>query len=120
MLIRLNAPWINSGNTPTKYAISQVNWVSMPNGMPEGFTFPDMGNVPKSQFALGPKVTGNTTLDAPVAYFEEARQRKTRLFVYGWFTYRDIFSDTPKRLAEFCDEILDVKSDMPAEHPMRT
>jgi hypothetical protein len=111
--MRLNAPWQNSGNTATKDAISQVNWISLPQGLPGNFTYPDIGNIPKSQFALGPKVMGNTTMFVPIDYFQAALQKKTRLFVYGWFTYRDIFSGTPTRLSEFCDEIINVKSDAP-------
>ena len=111
--MRLNAPWQNSGNTPTKDAVSQVNWISLPQGLPDNFIYPDIGTIPKSQFALGPKVAGNTTMFVPIEYFEAALHRKTRLFVYGWFTYRDIFSATPARLSEFCDEIINVKSSAP-------
>jgi hypothetical protein len=112
-LIRLNTPWINSGNTQTKDAESQVNWVAPMDVLASNFTFPDIVNVEKSQFALGPKVTGNTTMDVPVATFEDARQHRRHLYVYGWMTYRDIFSDTPPRLSEFCDEIINIKSDVP-------
>ncbi|MFZ3217691.1 MAG: hypothetical protein WA192_16655 [Candidatus Acidiferrales bacterium] len=115
--MRLNTPWINSGNTPTKDAVSQVNWISLPGGLPDNFSYPDLANAPKSQFALGPKVAGNTTLDVPIEYFEATSKKTTRLFVYGWFTYRDIFSNTPLRLTEFCDEIIDVKANFPLSDP---
>ena len=115
--MQLNTPWWNSGNTATKDAVSQVNWVNLPGGMPDNFAYPDQGEVPKNQFALGPKLTGNTTLNVPIDYFESASKRQARLFVYGWFTYRDIFTDTPPRLAEFCDEIINVKSNLPMSDP---
>jgi hypothetical protein len=115
--MRLNTPWINSGNTPTKDAASWVNWISLPGGLPDNFTYPDLAKFTEKQFALGPKVTGNTTLDVPIEYFEQASKKTTRLFVYGWFTYRDIFSNTPLRLTEFCDEIIDVKGAFPLQDP---
>jgi hypothetical protein len=111
--MRVNTPWLNSGSTPTKDALSQVNWVSLPGGLPDNFIYQDLANIPKSQFALGPKATGNTTLYVPIEFFEAARQGKTRLFFYGWLTYRDIFSGTPLRLSEFCNEIINVKSNEP-------
>jgi hypothetical protein len=115
--MRLNTPWINSGNTPTKDAVSQVNAILLPDGLPDNFTYPDIANVPKSQFALGPKVAGNTTMDVPIEYVDEVGKKTTRLFVYGWFAYQDIFSSPPLRLTGFCDEIVDVKSNVPLRDP---
>jgi hypothetical protein len=39
---------------------------------------------------------------------EKVAEGKKHLFVWGWTTYRDIFTGTPKRLSEFCTEVVSI------------
>lgn len=108
----VNLPWENSGATPTVNGDSQVNWKIFPlSGMPPNFSFADeANNVQKSQFEIPPKGVGNTTLKIPTGFLAQVAKGQQRLYVWGWITYSDIFTGTPTRLSEFCDEVINVKS----------
>jgi hypothetical protein len=105
-----NLPWENSGVTPTKNADSRVNWKVFTDDLPANFTFADQGNVQHRQFEIPPKGVANTTLPVQVVFVDAARKGGPHLFVWGWITYNDIFDNTPRRLSEFCDEIINIKS----------
>ena len=115
--IRFDTPWENFGVTPTKDAQSHVSWLELPQDLPDGFGFPDIAPIQTSQFALPSKGVGHTTLLVPISTLERAKAGQARIFVWGWFTYRDIFKDTPIRLAEFCNEIINIKSGAPLTDP---
>ncbi|WP_353071484.1 hypothetical protein [Tunturiibacter gelidiferens] len=107
----LSPVWQNSGTTPGRDAISQVNWQVWPTDIPEGFTFPDNSSVERRKFVIGPKTPLALQMGGiPIEQFDQVRQRKFRLFVFGWVRYRDIFPDTPVRLTEFCSEIVNIAS----------
>lgn len=48
-------------------------------------------------------------LTIPAHFFDEARKKRVRIYVWGWATYNDVFKGTQKHLSEFCDELSDVK-----------
>ena len=108
--LNFTLPFNNAGVTPTKNAESRVNWQSFPDGLPTNFNFPDTGSVLSRQFDIPPKAYGNGTFAIPIGYIEAAKQSHTHLFVWGWIAYSDIFANTPRRLSEFCDEIVNIKS----------
>jgi len=108
--LTLTFPHKNAGVTPTKDAEARVNWKDFPDGLPSHFNFPDEGSVQPRQFDIPPQAFGNGTLAIPIAVIEAAKQRRARIFVWGWVAYHDIFGKTPERLSEFCDEIANIKS----------
>lgn len=108
--LTLTFPHKNAGVTPTKDAEARVNWKDFSDGLPSHFNFPDEGSVQPRQFDIPPQAFGNGTLAIPIAVMEAAKQGRTRIFVWGWVAYHDIFGKTPGRLSEFCDEIANIKS----------
>jgi hypothetical protein len=116
--LTLVLPWENSGVTPAIDGDSRVNWKTFqsPTGIPEGFSYPDEGNVERRQFDIPPRGYGNGTEDVPIEWIEATKDNSLRLFVHGWITYDDIFKGkkgeriTPRHLSEFCDEITNIKS----------
>ena len=108
--LMLNLPWTNLGTTPTRKSKSRVNWQTFPQGMPDNFSFLDIGDVAPRQFTIPSKGFGNATMEVPIQVLEYVKDGNLRLFVWGWITYHDIFERTPVRLSEFCDEVTNIKS----------
>ena len=108
--IQLIVPWENSGTTPTRNAVSQFNWQAWPSELPKGFDFPDLPSLAKRIFVIGPKGVASGPLVIPIADMDSVRKRQSRLFVWGWITYHDIFEGTRTRLTEFCTEVTNVTS----------
>jgi hypothetical protein len=106
----LSWPWENTGVTPTKNARDHTNWLAFPDAIPSNFDFPDVKPVDNRQFEIAPRSYANSTMTIPVYMFDQAKQGHVHIFVWGWITYDDIFTGTKMRLAEFCDEITNVKS----------
>ena len=105
--------WQNSGATPTRKMLNHVNWSSFPDGIPNGYLFPDLkadgalddkrGNI--ATF-LGPKAEiFGEQLKIPTSTLEAASQGKTKLFIWGWTTYDDVFWFTSGHNTEFCNQI---------------
>jgi hypothetical protein len=117
-MFTLVTPWENTGVTPAMSGKSVVNWktTAAPEGLPDGFTFSDQVEIQPRQFEIPPKGSGNGTMDVPVLWIKAVQSKKTRLFIFGWITYDDIFKGrlgerkTPRHLAEFCDEVVNIKS----------
>jgi hypothetical protein len=111
-------PWENSGVTPAINGLSVVNWKTFPSpsGIPGNFTYPDEANPAPKQFEIPPKGYGNGTMDVPITWIAATKDKRLRMFIYGWITYDDIFKGTNGRrktsrhLSEFCDEIVNIKS----------
>lgn len=109
----VGVPWQNGGVSPTKNAVSGVNWISLPGEIPLNYTFPDQGNIDSKQFEIPPKAFAFGTVKIPISFIESARKGQSHLFLHGWITYHDIFDKTPTRLSEFCDEVVEIKSSTP-------
>jgi hypothetical protein len=105
-------PWLNTGVTPATEGKSVVNWQTLPSpfGLPQNFAYPDLANTKPVRFEIPPKGSGNATMDVPIHWIEDTKNKKFRMFIYGWITYRDIFSRTPIHLSEFCSEITNIDS----------
>jgi hypothetical protein len=106
----LSLPWINEGSTPTRNAISRVNWVALPIELPSNFGFADIETVQDRQFVIAPRNVAYGTESVPISFIDEARQGQAHLYVWGWMVYHDVFKGTPARLNEFCEELTDIKS----------
>jgi hypothetical protein len=98
----------NSGTTPAKNAISEQDVAFWRTGPQKGFNFEDLPQVEKVTFVLGPKASFQLNpMFVSIEQLESVAQGKYIIF-WGWFTYRDIFNNTPLRLSEFCLEINNV------------
>ena len=109
--LTLVMPWQNTGVTPAMNGKARVNWLVIPQALPDNFAFPDLGNVKPRQFDIPPRAFGNGTADVPIEFIEKAKNKGFRMYVWGWITYDDMFKGTTKHLNEFCDEIVNIKSD---------
>ena len=99
--------WKNSGNTPTKAAVSCINtWVGIDAGkIPTGFDFPDHDKPGRTM--IGPQaVMHGSGLTIPIATMRKMRAGEARAYIWGWFDYSDVFDHTPRHRAEFCMEIV--------------
>jgi hypothetical protein len=119
--LTLSLPWINGGDTQTRGAVSQINFLPVPvnvllhqsGDLPSGFSFPDEGYVKPRQFFIAAKGNAIATETIPIYEFYLVSKKQFRLYTWGWITYHDIFDGTPTHLTEFCDELVNVKSSTP-------
>lgn len=104
--IKVYYVWSNSGTTPAKGAISEWN-MSLGDTLPQkGLNFDDLPQNQRVPLVLGPKAVFQLTpVYLTVQDLEQISEGKEHVFFWGWATYRDIFSDTPTRLSEFCTDI---------------
>jgi hypothetical protein len=103
----------NTGNTIARRVRSHVSYCFFPQGIPDNFDFPDLGERNDVYIVLGPKA--NTTLGAfaePVAYLKVIQDRKTKLFIWGRAVYHDIFKNTETHITRFCDELSVIAGDL--------
>ena len=106
--------WQNGGNTPTRTAFTRVNWQPFFPDLPDNFAFHDIGDAETRPFVVGPKASSTIAIVVPISAFSDAKERKNRLFMWGWTTYRDSFKKSPPRLTEFCSEIVNIGSTKPS------
>ncbi len=99
------AAWENSGTTPATNGSSSFNGESWPHDLPKEFDFPDGSIRP---FVLGPKGIGSTPVIVSTQELDAVRRNKSRLFLWGWVLYHDVFPNTTKHLSEFCVELTNV------------
>jgi hypothetical protein len=96
----------NSGTTPAKGAVSQWNLSLGPAVPDSSINFDNLPQAGRITFVLGPKgAIQMKPVYLSVEDMDAVSQGKEHLFFWGWTTYRDIFSSTPKRLSEFCTEL---------------
>jgi hypothetical protein len=56
-------------------------------------------------FNLGPKTNGLIGMVIPIERLARVERGETKIVMWRTFVYREVFSDTPNRLTEFCFEI---------------
>jgi hypothetical protein len=100
--------WQNGGNTPTRIAFTHISWEPWSPDLPDNFTFPDKGDAETRPFVVGPKSISSIPMLIPIGAFDDAKNGRKRLFIWGWITYRDAFKGTPVRVSEFCGEVVNV------------
>jgi hypothetical protein len=100
--------WNNSGTTPAEEAITRVNAQLWPSELPDGFDFKDLNIGITVPLAIGPKGDGAASMVVPINMLQAQRQLSSRLYVWGWAVYKDVFKGDPDRLTEFCTEIIQV------------
>jgi hypothetical protein len=75
-------------------------------GLPDNFDFPDYGEKEEFNSTLAAKAkfySAKVAIDKTI--IESVHEGKSRLFFYGWVTYRDVFKGTPLHRTEFCHEV---------------
>jgi hypothetical protein len=109
----------NSGVTPTRNARNHANFVRWDGPLPENFPFPDLGQPARDiPFILGPKeaATG-ALLEVPFSEVRDVRDKKRKLYFYGWISYEDIFPKTTEHVSMFCIELTDVRGELKPNTP---
>jgi hypothetical protein len=96
----------NSGTTPASIGILEWNMSLGPTIPQAGVDFDTLSQNERMPLVLGPKAAFQMKpVYLSVEDLETVAESKKHLFFWGWITYRDIFSDTPERLSEFCTDI---------------
>jgi hypothetical protein len=97
--------WVNNGTTPSKSTLMQSN-VTVGRDLPTRSL--DFSSLPQSKImsgVIGPKA-GIQVQPSFISLkdFEDVAQERTHMFMWGWATYKDVFSNTP-RLSEYCFDV---------------
>jgi hypothetical protein len=96
----------NSGTTPVSAAILEWNMSIGPTSPQKGVDFDTLSQNERVPLVLGPKAGFQMKpVYLSIEDLEMVAENKKHLFFWGWITYRDIFTDTPERLSEFCTDI---------------
>lgn len=114
----LRFSWINSGTTPTRNMTTHISYGQYPNGLPPNFDFPD-GWSSKDEathintpIGLGPHGDAGVELEPfPAQDIKAIQLHKTKVFIWGWARYHDIFKNTPEHVSEVCYELVGFHGD---------
>jgi hypothetical protein len=97
----------NVGNTTTINLRNRIDYVFLPNEMPDDFVFPDDaeplssgGMLGPKQWLLGPHIPPDRFVTA--AEMVQIQQKQVWLYLFGWVKYNDAFPGTPERVTKFC------------------
>jgi hypothetical protein len=102
---RIVLNWLNTGNTPARNAVSRVSAQAWRSELPKGFDFPDTGKSEKMTLVLGPKETIGIPIDITIQDLRDTWHGESRLYLWGWIVYNDIFPDSEHHLTQFCAEM---------------
>lgn len=94
----------NTGDTPTKDMIGDVNSDSFDDRIPDDFDYPDSMR-DKIRLVIGPKQTIKHFISFPVYHVDHIFEQGKRIYVWGWVDYNDVFKDTLRHRTEFCFEM---------------
>ena len=100
----------NSGDTPTRHAVAEC-WFQIVDasiGLPDNFDFPNKPQGKFSKFLIGPNAMNG--IDGPEISVEDLTDAtdaigKTKVYMWGWIEYNDVFENTERHRTEFCVEI---------------
>lgn len=106
--VEVQVLWTNSGTTPADQRLTRANAQLWQSELPEGFDFKDLKASEDIPLAIGPKANGGARMVIPINMLQAQRGGTSRLYVWGWTVYKDVFSSDPDRLTEFCTEIVQV------------
>jgi hypothetical protein len=100
--------WENGGNTPTRDMKSKISVLVAPIKFPDGISRCDFNaRAAPVPIVLGPKATSKVRFfEMPskmISQFQDTKGIKT-FYVWGWATYRDVFSDS-ERITRFCLDV---------------
>jgi|GEM_PF-2031015 hypothetical protein len=104
--------WYNNGSTQANYLLTCVNgkyfpFLEYPEGIPDDYTFPDLGEREDWPMDHPPK---SVIYGSPLNFSEEIVNDVIAglgcIYVWGWVEYNDIFDNTYRHRTEFCDEVV--------------
>jgi hypothetical protein len=94
--------WENTGQTPTRNALSNSNWAAFADNIPNDFQFPDDPDHGPFTGLLGPGQTQELNpRTIPIQILKEAAAQKAKIYVWGWIEYNDVFVNTRRHRTEF-------------------
>jgi hypothetical protein len=101
----------NSGQTVARQFRGTINFYSSKDGIPPDFLFPE--DSPSRPSLIGPQSETNLTKVISDDMLTKVRGNEVLLFVYGSFTYKDIFGSEHR--SEYCFQYLGVELDVAGE-----
>ena len=95
--------WKNSGTTPARHCLLDVNSKNTEQLLPDDFAFSDSSDVPKA-ITIPPMtvVTGGEIQLTPDTVMWYMANPSRILYIWGWVKYRDVFPGSPPHLTEYC------------------
>ena len=89
---------------------NHASWQAFAEGIPSGFSFPDMWDPRElneySVISVGPQSSlKGRTISIPTEAMIEAAEERQRIFIWGWAEYDEVFPNAPRHRTEFCAEI---------------
>jgi hypothetical protein len=95
----------NSGHTPTRKTLMNINHSLRTDGLPITFDYP---SGTKTELAMIGPHSGvfAPIINLPAADIVKLVAASHRLFVWGWVDYDDVFPDTSRHRTEFCLEVI--------------
>jgi hypothetical protein len=73
--------------------------------LPFDFAYPDYGK--KERISIGPNaIMHSMAFDVTPEDLQSIKDRKAKMYVWGWIEYNDIFDDTERHRSEFCFEVV--------------
>lgn len=122
--VAVDIQWRNTGGSAARTVFSRINASERADELPEGFNYPDLGTFGDqgSQAVVGTSQVITSSLKLPISQLTALREKRSRIFCWGWLTYKDIFRDSPLRLSEFSIELFVnvAKGDIPISSPENT
>jgi hypothetical protein len=102
-------PYENFGATPARDVISHISYdtfLPFDGDLPSDFSFAPVGEPGAGGGLIGPKGRiVSDLLEIESNLLDAAASHQTRLFVFGYVSYRDVFEGAPERRTEFCYEL---------------
>jgi hypothetical protein len=113
---RISKRWENSGTTPAVNVAMRENVGVFAGDIPENFSFPDHPDNPTETIVLAPKgdILGRG-LFIPPNDIHSTMRGETRLFIWGWVEYDDVFEGSRRHRTEFCNELITDGFEVPIE-----
>lgn len=107
---KIQIEWVNGGATPAKTVIGCLRSKIVEGDLPDDFDFPT-GQLESGTMVLGPraKFASHVPRNLTFSEMQTAAAGGSRIFVWGWIEYSDIFSRKRHRTEcafEFCIEEL--------------
>ena len=94
----------NTGPTPTRNAVININHVLRSTELPADFTFPDGESTETA--AIGAKgIFGTPGFFISMEQVQQVRAKVRKLYFWGWVDYDDVFEDTIRHRTEFCFDV---------------
>jgi hypothetical protein len=94
----------NTGQTPTRHSLININWQVRPDVLPATFDYPD--GEPEIAVIGARSPFGTPGFFISLADVNRVAAREQRLFLWGWVDYDDVFEATPRHRTEFCFEAI--------------